>query len=218
MSNYIINNDTVDVLSENCITILKNLPAKIYTINAGPQGQMFLKEHNFIFNNRKIYGDLNNKVQRIFKTYESRDKNLGVLLSGLKGTGKSLLIKLCIERAIEDNIPVILVNQKINLNKFSDFIKKIDEKVVCIFDEFDKFSYENTDDCEMDSGKENQFGLLGLLDGINENKNLYLFSCNNLYKINQFFLSRPGRIFYHFKFDSLSSEVIQEYLKDNLKV
>ena len=31
MSNYIIN-----VLSENCITILKNLPAKIYTINAGP--------------------------------------------------------------------------------------------------------------------------------------------------------------------------------------
>jgi hypothetical protein len=51
---------------------------------------MFLKEHNFIFNNRKIYGDLNNKVQRIFKTYESRDKNLGVLLSGLKGTGKSL--------------------------------------------------------------------------------------------------------------------------------
>ena len=103
MSNYIINNDTVDVLSENCITILKNLPAKIYTINAGPQGQMFLKEHNFIFNNRKIYGDLNNKVQRIFKTYESRDKNLGVLLSGLKGTGKSLLIKLCIERAIEDD-------------------------------------------------------------------------------------------------------------------
>ena len=218
MSNYIVNNDTVDVLSENCITILKNLPAKIYTINAGPQGQMFLKEHNFIFNNRKIYGDLNNKVQRIFKTYESRDKNLGVLLSGLKGTGKSLLIKLCIERAIEDNIPVILVNQKINLNKFSDFIKKIDEKVVCIFDEFDKFSYEDTDDCEMDSGKENQFGLLGLLDGINENKNLYLFSCNDLYKINQFFLSRPGRIFYHFKFDSLSSEVIQEYLKDNLKV
>lgn len=90
MSNYIVNNDTVDVLSENCITILKNLPAKIYTINVGPQGQMFLKEHNFIFNNRKIYGDLNNKVQRIFKTYESRDKNLGVLLSGLKGTGKSL--------------------------------------------------------------------------------------------------------------------------------
>lgn len=43
MSNYIINNDTVDVLSENCITILKNLPVKIYTINAGPQGQMFLK-------------------------------------------------------------------------------------------------------------------------------------------------------------------------------
>lgn len=189
MSNYIVNNDTVDVLFENCITILKNLPAKIYTINIGPQGQISLKEHNFIFNNRKIYGDLNNKVQRIFKTYESRDKNLGVLLSGLKGTGKSLLIKLCIERAVKDNIPVILVNQKINLNKFSDFIKKIDEKVVCIFDEFDKFSYEDTDNSDVDSGKENQFGLLGLLDGINENKNLYLFSCNNLYKINQFFLS-----------------------------
>lgn len=66
MSNYIVNNDTVDVLSENCITILKNLPAKIYTINIGPQGQISLKEHNFIFNNKKIYGDLNNKVQRIF--------------------------------------------------------------------------------------------------------------------------------------------------------
>lgn len=218
MSNYIVNNDIVDVLSENCITILKNLPAKVYTINVSLQGQISLKEHNFIFNSKKIYGDLNKKVQRIFKTYESRDKNLGVLLSGLKGTGKSLLIKLCIERAIEDNIPVILVNQKINLNKFSDFIKKIDEKVVCVFDEFDKFSYEDTDTCGEDSGKESQFGLLGLLDGINENKNLYLFSCNNLYKINQFFLSRPGRIFYHFKFDSLSSEVIQEYLKDNLKV
>ena len=103
MSNYIVNNDIVDVLSENCITILKNLPAKVYTINVSLQGQISLKEHNFIFNSKKIYGDLNKKVQRIFKTYESRDKNLGVLLSGLKGTGKSLLIKLCIERAIKDN-------------------------------------------------------------------------------------------------------------------
>lgn len=67
MSNYIINNDTVDVLSENCITILKNLPAKIYTINAGPQGQMFLKEHNFIFNSKKIYGDLNNRFKGFLK-------------------------------------------------------------------------------------------------------------------------------------------------------
>ena len=217
MSNYIVDNDTVNVLSENCITILKNLPPKVYTMNVSPQGQMFLKEHNFIVNTKKIYGDLNNKVQKIFKTYEARNKNLGVLLSGLKGTGKSLLIKLCIEKAIKDNIPVILINQKINLNGFSDFIKRIDERVVCVFDEFDKFSYEDTETCGEDSGRENQFGLLGLLDGVNENKNLYLFSCNTLYKINQFFLSRPGRIFYHFKFDSLSSEVIQEYLKDNLK-
>lgn len=57
MSNYIVNNDTVDVLSENCITILKNLPAKVYTINVSLQGQISLKEHNFIFNNKKIYGD-----------------------------------------------------------------------------------------------------------------------------------------------------------------
>lgn len=43
MSNYIVNNDTVDVLSENCITILKNLPAKVYTINVSLQGQISLK-------------------------------------------------------------------------------------------------------------------------------------------------------------------------------
>lgn len=38
MSNYIVNNNIVDVLSENCITILKNLPAKVYTINVSLQG------------------------------------------------------------------------------------------------------------------------------------------------------------------------------------
>ena len=85
MSNYIVNNDTVDVLSENYITILKNLPAKVYTINVSLQGQISLKEHNFIFNNKKIYGDLNNKVQRIFKTYESRDKKSRRVIVRIKG-------------------------------------------------------------------------------------------------------------------------------------
>ena len=41
MSNYIVNNDTVDVLSENCITILKNILIKNFAI------QLNIKTHIF---------------------------------------------------------------------------------------------------------------------------------------------------------------------------
>ena len=42
-------------------------------------------------------------------------------------------------------------------------------------------------------------------------------TCNELYKLNQYIVNRPGRFHYHFRFDYPTAEDIREYLKDKLE-
>lgn len=157
----------------------------------------------------RLYGDVFKRSERVLNTFADRSKSTGVLLAGTKGSGKSLLSKyICVE-ANKQGMPVILVNEPFGGDGFNQFIQLIiqSQPTVLFFDEFEKVYDE-------DEGE--QARLLTLLDGTYEGKCLFLFTCNNIYHIDEHMLNRPGRVFYKFDYSGLDEETITQYCNDNL--
>ena len=115
-------------------------------------GEFFLKRKPDFTIPDKIYGDVIEVAKKFLNTFSHTDKNLGILLSGMKGTGKSLLArKLC----IDSNLPIIIVTEAYKGSGLMDFFSTINQEIVVFLDEFEKIYAKS----------ENQSGLLSLCDG-----------------------------------------------------
>lgn len=84
-----------------------------------------------------------------------------------------------------------------------------------LFDEFDKtFGEVNVQDGEASP----QANLLSLFDGVSGGKKLFVITCNELNKLNDYLINRPGRFHYHFRFEYPSADEVRSYLKDKIPV
>ena len=95
---------------DNSIQTYDQLPAGTYAIGYNQQEGCFLIEHADIHVTEKTYGVHNKKVDKVMSAFEDFERNLGVILSGDKGIGKSIFAKLLCERAVNEGLPVILVD------------------------------------------------------------------------------------------------------------
>lgn len=149
----------------------------------------------------KIYGNHEARLGRIANAYENMDRSLGVLMSGDKGMGKSLMIRLLAEKFSENNkLPVVIVDE--SNDGLADFIDTLGECVV-VFDEFEK---------KFDRDDQNKF--LSLFDGLSTTQRLYVVTVNELHKLNDYLVNRPGRFHYHLRFDYPDADEVREYLND----
>ena len=149
-----IYNDTVKTYN--------SLPAKTYIIQFEKMSGFYLDEYaDIAVKEDKIYGGHMQKVEKVLRSYEKFDRNLGVILSGSKGIGKSMFAKLLSIEALKNDIPVIIVDKYIP--GIASYIEPIDQSVMVLFDEFDK----TFGDVKVKEGEvEAQAALLGLFDGI----------------------------------------------------
>ena len=186
-----------------------DLPVATYRVNFHPMaGYSLERSFDLTSGEEKVYGSHNTRIDRVLKTYGRLDRSLGVLLSGDKGMGKSLMVRLLSERVIAElNIPVIVVEH--NTPGLPQFLDTLGE-VMVIFDEFEKVFPKREDDENVNS--QNQF--LGLFDGVSSTKRIYAITVNNLFDLSDYFVNRPGRFHYHIRFDYPSPEEVQEYLAD----
>lgn len=145
-------------------------------------------------------------IERVKRLWESdafieTGKNLGVILNGTKGTGKTISAKvLCNEL----DIPTIVVNSSFD-GLILDFIQSLEFECIILIDEAEKTFVKEDDEI-----------LLKLIDGIyNKSRKLYLLTTNRL-SINENLLGRPGRIRYIQEFSNLPAATVQKYLEDNL--
>lgn len=180
------------------------LPVGIYSLEMDSRtGALFLEklQDNFEFN-YKMYGIQNNFIKRVLTTYYNTKGNLGILLNGIKGTGKSVTAKtICNEMGL----PVILINK--GFGGVPDFINQIQQDVVIFVDEFEKVF-----------NKEEENGsLLTVMDGVLDNgsRRLFLLTTNHL-RVNENLLQRPGRIRYLKTFVDLDKETIEMIVDDCL--
>jgi hypothetical protein len=202
--------DQYQIYSDDLKTFDK-LPAATYKVEFNPMsGFSLVQIDNFETIEEKIYGNHEEKIAKVLTSYERFNRSMGVILSGDKGMGKSLFVQLLAKQAIEKGLPVILVTKA--YKGIADFIERIDQECLVIFDEFEKvFPMASNDNGE------SQNDLLGLFDGTSQKKRLYAITVNKLYQVSEFMVSRTGRFHYHLRFDYPSPEEITVYLTDKLE-
>lgn len=187
------------------VTTFNALPLGTYYITFSQMEGFSLVPSGTLGEVGKVYGRVEEIVDKILKGYNDSDRNFGVILSGIKGGGKSLTVKRLAQKA---QYPIIIVDH--NYENLTQFLESIQQEVILIFDEFDKVftSKGNMFD--------NQTELLTLFDGIYSSKKLFIITCNDVYALNNYYLNRPGRFHYHFKYTVPTEEEIKQYLLDNL--
>lgn len=179
------------------------LPKGVYMLDIDPHKGWFLSksQEKFTFP-YKVYGIETEFINRVVKTYEHTKGNLGVLLNGVKGTGKTVTAELICNQL---NLPVIIINRLFEADVPS-FINSVEANVVIFFDEYEKIydGYDNS--------------VLSVMDGVLNNgyRRVFLLTTNTPH-INDNMLSRPSRIRYIKNFKDLKLETIIEIIDDKLK-
>ena len=186
----------------------KELPVATYTVGFHPQMGFWLTAHNDLaINEDTIYGNHARRAEKILKSFAVSERNFGVILSGKKGIGKSLLARMIAEESIKAGIPVIIVDSAIA--GISNFLASIQQEVTIIFDEFEK-TFAKCDD------RDPQVEMLGLFDGMDNGKKLFVITCNDPRQLNEFLVNRPGRFHYHFEISCPSPDEVRAYMADKL--
>lgn len=158
---------------------------------------------------KKIYGDLHKVSSKYLSVYRKGNKNLGVLLRGFKGTGKSLLAKML---CIKSNLPVLLISEPFLGAKFVEFLGSIKDECIIFIDEFEKL-YKHSQ--EKDENSQESF--LSIMDGsLESKKKLFILTANDGY-IHPALLNRPGRIRYERNYEGLSDDLLNEIIEDQLE-
>lgn len=185
----------------------EELPVGTYLLNHNAIQGYYLSEIDDFKLPSKMYGKEIERHNRIINTFLSRPAGTGVILAGEKGAGKTLLSKkVSIELAKEHGIPTIIVNAPHCGDEFNQFIQSITQPALIFLDEFEKV-YDS----------KSQDSLLTVLDGTMQSRKLFIVAINEVHRMNQYMLNRPGRFFYVFNYAGVSTDAIREFLEDNLE-
>lgn len=190
--------------SSTTVSHPEGLPKGIYEVKLSMTGFYLSKiAESFTFD-YKLYG-LNQKfIDYVLKTYKNTTGNLGVLLDGIKGTGKTVTAK---ELCNNLQLPVILVQSMGDSNdKLIKYLSTaINFDCIFFFDEYEKEFKESSD-------------VLSFMDGTYNStyRKVFLLTTNEL-NVDPNLLGRPSRIRYKKSFSNLSEEVTRELLNDILE-
>jgi len=182
-------------------TEFETLENAIYSVGIDQFDRFFLTKVNDKFEfPYKIYGLERDLINRVVKTYNTtKGINLGVLLNGLKGTGKTVSSKIM---ANELGQPIILVG--LAKNGVEQFLNSISQDITIFVDEYEKIFGDSSN-------------LLTIMDGAmnSEFRRVFLLTTNKLY-VDENLIQRPGRIRYLKKFNNLLPQVVEEIVDDIL--
>jgi SpoVK/Ycf46/Vps4 family AAA+-type ATPase len=198
------------------------IPGKVYDLSYDRfVGEDIFKENGDLNFPGKLY---TSKKDDLFKkrvlTYfnNSFTNTTGVMLAGVKGTGKTVCAKVLAQAS---NLPIIVVDPVYPEQRLIKFFKQIKSSVCILFDEVDK---------SFDTDK-----MLDFLDGIQKtSKKLVIMTCNNLSKVSEYLQDRCSRIRYLRKYtpeDNLefldpiitdlgikNTKEVSEYCRNNIKL
>lgn len=177
------------------------LPVGVYSVGKDMMRGYILNDRESLDLPKKIYGE-SDFPNRVLAAFSKLGKGMGVLLSGPKGTGKTVEAK---QICAKSDMPVILITQGYDDAAFSEFIESIKTPSIFFIDEFEKIYAEES--------SRNFF--LSVMDGVAKSRHLFVLTSNSS-DIGEYFDSRPGRVRYHKHYDFLNEEIIEEIISDRL--
>lgn len=182
----------------------ENLPLGTYMLKYDDREGLYLEKTTDFELPKKIYGDTS-IVDRWLKGYHHYSRNTGILLNGIKGSGKTLLAKKC---AIDAHLPIIIIPQPYSDDEFIAFMtnKALGDCVIMI-DEFEKIYTDM-----YKSGP----AILSILDGVGNTHHLFILTSNS-FNVEDTLINRPSRIRYYTQFNSLDQSIVNEVIDDLLE-
>jgi hypothetical protein len=206
MTHYMRAGNQYKVAPPGALDITDHLPVGTYKVDCNPMSmEYFLVTVDDFEVTGKIYGDTIAHRDRIMRSFLDRATTTGVLLTGEKGSGKTLLAKMLSLKAHELDIPTLVINSAWCGDDFNAFMQSISQPVVVLFDEFEKV---------YDAGDQQQ--LLTLLDGTYTSKKLFVLTANDRFRVDEHMKNRPGRIYYGLEFGGVDADFVRAYCEDNL--
>lgn len=95
---------------DNNLKVHDRLPVGVYQVDFNKMTGFSLSDHPAIEIKERIYGIHDAKADKVLRSFAAFGRNLGVILSGSKGIGKSLFAKLLCIKAMAQGLPVIIVD------------------------------------------------------------------------------------------------------------
>jgi adenylate kinase family enzyme len=144
-------------------------------------------------------------IDKVINSYNLSESGFtGVMLAGLKGSGKTVMAKII---ANKSSLPIINIDKSIRPYILKNLVEKLGDTSVCfLFDELDKVLADYDDSV-----------LLQVLDGSDtKGKHMILFTCNDDREISEYLIDRCSRIRYWREFEEMSPSLIMEVLNDKL--
>jgi hypothetical protein len=205
---FLAQGNRVDLAVDDAGRYLDTLPVVTYALEQDTlSGQLYLMTVAPFTVPSKLYGSTTADATRILRTFQDRARITGVLLSGDKGSGKTVLAQQISLLAAQQGLATILVGRMVPGQLLAPFLQALPTPAVVLFDEFEKVYGETSQ----------QDTLLSLLDGTMGARALLVFTVNVLRDLTPYLLNRPGRIFYHLRFAGLTEAFVREYVADVLR-
>lgn len=212
-NNVFLKRGSVYSITEGNFSTIQTLDDGIYQVHQNQQtGELFLvriaDKFHFGF---KLYGLDETLITHVIDTYQKQPvkKNLGILLNGAKGTGKTVTAKVMSNRL---GLPIVLCEKP--YPGLDRFLASIQHDCIFFFDEFEKNFRLKCDDEEDCAGED----LLSIMDGVYNSDHCHVFILTtNKLRVNDNLLSRPSRIRYLKSFgDVIDRKILEEFVDDNL--
>lgn len=155
---------------------------------------------------KKIYGETIERANRVINTYNNIKTNLGIILYGASGSGKSVLARRISSAALLDlDMHTIIITDR-TINYLEGYMSQVKRPCLFLFDEFEK----------MFNTRDQQDFLLTILDGTYATRHIFVMTANNPTEVSTYFFNRPTRIRYAWEYTGLDIPMIREILTDNL--
>ena len=191
-------------------TVYDTLPVGSYDLGYNQNQGFYLVQTQNPKQPTKIYGaEHNQRAQRIINAYK-RFGSVGVLLSGVPGSGKTVLMNSVALDFIQMGLPVININLSMWGPGIVSFIHEslADQKCMICIDELEKRLDVND--------SEQVAAILQLLDGPKKNNKCFCMTVNDASELPAAFRNRPSRIRYVMQYDELSPDVVESVVADYL--
>ena len=183
-------------------------PGMVYNINVDRYTDAIsLEESTGLSLPSKVYCTQRDErfIDKVINSYNLSENGFtGVMLAGLKGSGKTVMAKVI---ANKSGLPIINIDKNIRPYILRNLVSMLGDTSVCfLFDELDKVLADYDDSV-----------LLQVLDDSDtKGKHMILFTCNDDDEISEYLIDRCSRIRYWREFDEMSPSLIMEVLNDKL--
>ena len=149
---------------EGDFSTVETVPVGIYNIGLSMSGWYLEKYADKFTFDYKIYGLQTEFCEHVLKTYKNTKGNFGIMLTGTKGTGKTVTAKIL---ANYFNLPVIIVKDMGDSNQaMIEYLSGFNFDCVLFFDEFETLGKERGDAHETGEIKRVVSSLLMQIDAL----------------------------------------------------